>query len=149
MQTGERLSGSRGWCRAERPGGVDGPQPWLSLPGIPLWAEGQEPAQACPPHPAPVVRIQAESLDGSRPAWPTTQSLSPQALFSDLSHLCWELEGSGPGLRTWKELTKRTEEFGKSASQPLHTLSCQPHGQGTSDARITLLSHTSACYIYG
>ena len=102
-----------------------------------------------PTPPAPVVRIQAESLDGSRPAWPTTQSLSPQALFSDLSHLCWELEGSGPGLRTWKELTKRTEEFGKSASQPLHTLGCQPHGQGTSDARITLLSHTSACYIYG
>ena len=68
---------------------------------------------------------------------PTTQSLSPQALFSGLSHLCWEPEGSGPGLRTQKGLTERTEEFGKSPTPPPHTLSCQPHGQGTSDARLT------------
>lgn len=44
---------------------------------------GPEPAQACPSS-GPVVESQAESLDGSRPAWPTTQSLSSQALFSGL-----------------------------------------------------------------
>lgn len=81
MWKGERLDRAGGRSRGGWLGGVDRPQPWLSLlwqqDSSPLWAEVKEPARACSlGHQGPVVRSLSGSLKAADLAGPSPRVFS-------------------------------------------------------------------------